>query len=301
MSAFFGSLELAMALLRELYGAKNQEQYCLRMAALSKTMKADRLVALAAKVSGRPTQKPQTTWSNMGSENAKTRRLRKRAEATRRVKRQTPGAASKPRLRRRSISRGYFRRCTHRTSSSGGHVTPQSNHNWCGCVVCDCARRCAALGKGAFLCKVVMIMVIAKISAMPSFCLASPEGGLRGSASARPPRAGQAGPGRQVSGERPALSQHGCHPEGPGAASDLRQASGWAPELTRARLGSRGNTHTWSSQGPAAGETTGGGDTGGREHDGGQGSDQMRDGRQGGEERQGVPSWAEGQRERRRC
>ena len=41
----------------------------------------------------------------------------------------------------------------------GGHVTPQPNHNWCGCVVCDCARRCAALGKGAFLCKVVMIMV----------------------------------------------------------------------------------------------------------------------------------------------
>ena len=35
----------------------------------------------------------------------------------------------------------------------GGHVTPQPNHNWCGCVVCDCARRCAALGKGAFLCK----------------------------------------------------------------------------------------------------------------------------------------------------
>ena len=41
----------------------------------------------------------------------------------------------------------------------GGHVTPQPNLNWCGCVVCDCARRCAALGKGAFLCKVVMIMV----------------------------------------------------------------------------------------------------------------------------------------------
>ena len=36
-----------------------------------------------------------------------------------------------------------------------------------------------------------------------------------------PPKAGQAGPGRQAGGERPALSQHGCHPEGPGAASDL--------------------------------------------------------------------------------
>jgi len=36
-----------------------------------------------------------------------------------------------------------------------------------------------------------------------------------------PPKAGQAGPGRQASGERSALCQHGCHPEGPGAASDL--------------------------------------------------------------------------------
>jgi hypothetical protein len=81
MSAFFGSLELAVTLVRALYGAKNQEEHRLRMAALLKTMEADRLVALAAKVSGRPIQKPQTTWSKRGSENAKTRRLRKRAEA----------------------------------------------------------------------------------------------------------------------------------------------------------------------------------------------------------------------------
>jgi hypothetical protein len=73
----FGSLESAMALLRELYGAKIQDQYCLQMAALVKTLGADRLVALAAKASGRPTH----TWSNMSTENSKARRLRKCAEA----------------------------------------------------------------------------------------------------------------------------------------------------------------------------------------------------------------------------
>jgi hypothetical protein len=39
-----GSVELAVALLRALYDAKNQEQYCLRMAALEKTLEADFLV-----------------------------------------------------------------------------------------------------------------------------------------------------------------------------------------------------------------------------------------------------------------
>ena len=71
----FGSLELAVALLRALYDAKNQEEWCLREAALLKTMEADRLVALAAKASGRPTH----NWSNMSSENARTRRRRTRA------------------------------------------------------------------------------------------------------------------------------------------------------------------------------------------------------------------------------
>jgi hypothetical protein len=72
----FDSQELAEALRRALYGAKIEEQYCLRKAALEQTLEADFLVTLAAKVSGRPTQKPQTTWSN---ENSKTRRLHKRA------------------------------------------------------------------------------------------------------------------------------------------------------------------------------------------------------------------------------
>ena len=64
-----------------------------------------------------------------------------------------------------------------------------------------------------------------------------------------PPKAGQAGPGRQASGERPALSQHGCHPEGPGAASDLprtcdKRAVRWAPEVTGATPGvKRQHTH----------------------------------------------------------
>jgi len=75
MPAFLGSVELAVALLRALYDAKNDEQYGLRMAALLKTMEADRLVALAAKASGRPTH----NWSNMNSENARTRRHRTRA------------------------------------------------------------------------------------------------------------------------------------------------------------------------------------------------------------------------------
>ena len=64
-----------MSLLRALYDAKNDEQYRLREAALLKTMEADRLVALAAKASGRPTH----NGSNMNSENARTRRSRTRA------------------------------------------------------------------------------------------------------------------------------------------------------------------------------------------------------------------------------
>jgi hypothetical protein len=59
----FGSYELAEALLRALYSAKTQEQYRLRKEALEKTLDADRLAALPAKASGRPTRKPQTTWS----------------------------------------------------------------------------------------------------------------------------------------------------------------------------------------------------------------------------------------------
>jgi len=70
----FGSLELAVALLRELYGAKNEEEYSLREVALLKTMEADRLVALAAKASGRPTHN-----GSRNSENARTRRSRTRA------------------------------------------------------------------------------------------------------------------------------------------------------------------------------------------------------------------------------
>jgi hypothetical protein len=50
-----GLLELAVALLRALYEAKTHEQYCLRKAALEQTLEADFLIALAAKVSGRPT------------------------------------------------------------------------------------------------------------------------------------------------------------------------------------------------------------------------------------------------------
>ena len=73
-------------------------------------------------------------------------------------RREKPGPASKTRLRRikeRCISGDAraARRALVVLAAIGGHVTPQPNHNWCGCVVCDCARRCAALGKGAFLCK----------------------------------------------------------------------------------------------------------------------------------------------------
>ena len=75
---FLADSGLATALVKALYDAKNDEQHCLRMAALLKTMEADRLVALAAKVSGGPTQKPQNMWGS-SSENARTRRRRTRA------------------------------------------------------------------------------------------------------------------------------------------------------------------------------------------------------------------------------
>ena len=75
MLALGSYVELAVSLLRALYDAKNDEQYRLREAALLKTMEADRLVALAAKASGRPTH----NGSNMNSENARTRRSRTRA------------------------------------------------------------------------------------------------------------------------------------------------------------------------------------------------------------------------------
>ena len=73
--------KLAETLVRALYSAKNQEEHRLRMAALLKTMEADRVVALAAEVSGRPTRKPQNMRNGGSSENANTRRLRNRAEA----------------------------------------------------------------------------------------------------------------------------------------------------------------------------------------------------------------------------
>jgi hypothetical protein len=75
MLALGSYVELAVSLLRALYDAKNDEQYRLREAALLKTTEADRLVALAAKTSGRPTH----NGSNMNSENARTRRSRTRA------------------------------------------------------------------------------------------------------------------------------------------------------------------------------------------------------------------------------
>ena len=76
----FGDGALAKALVKALYDAKHEEEYHLRMVALLRTMEADRVVALAAKVGGRPTQKPQYTRSDRSTENSKARRLRNRAE-----------------------------------------------------------------------------------------------------------------------------------------------------------------------------------------------------------------------------
>jgi hypothetical protein len=73
-----GDGALAQALVKALYDAKHAEEYHLRMVALLRTMEADRVAALAAEVSGGPTQKPQKMWGS--SENARTRRLRNRAE-----------------------------------------------------------------------------------------------------------------------------------------------------------------------------------------------------------------------------
>ena len=74
-----GDGALSKALVKALYDAKHEEEYHLRMVALLRTMEADRVVALAAEVSGGPTQKPQKMWGG-SSENARTRRLRNRAE-----------------------------------------------------------------------------------------------------------------------------------------------------------------------------------------------------------------------------
>ena len=79
MSAFFASPELAVTLVRALYGAENEEEYPLRKAALLNTMEADRMAALAAKVSGRPLQEPHCVRGSGSSENARTRRRRTRA------------------------------------------------------------------------------------------------------------------------------------------------------------------------------------------------------------------------------
>ena len=75
-----GDGALAKALVKALYDAKHEEEYHLRMVALLRTMEADRVVALAAEVSDRPTRKPQNTRNGGSSENANTRRLRNRAE-----------------------------------------------------------------------------------------------------------------------------------------------------------------------------------------------------------------------------
>ena len=76
----FGDGALAKALVKALYDAKHEEEYHLRMVALLRTMEADRVVALAAEVSGGPTRKPQNMRNGGSSENANTRRLRNRAE-----------------------------------------------------------------------------------------------------------------------------------------------------------------------------------------------------------------------------
>jgi hypothetical protein len=73
--------KLAVTLVRALYSAKTQEEYRLRKAALEQTMEADLLAALAAKVSGRPSQKLPHTRGGGSAENAKNRRQRKRAAA----------------------------------------------------------------------------------------------------------------------------------------------------------------------------------------------------------------------------
>ena len=73
-----GDCALAKALVKALYDAKHEEEYHLRMVALLRTMEADRVVALAAEVSGGPTRKPQNMWGG-SSENARTRRRRTRA------------------------------------------------------------------------------------------------------------------------------------------------------------------------------------------------------------------------------
>jgi hypothetical protein len=77
----FADSALATALVKAVYDAKNEEVHRLRMAALWKTMEADRVVALAAEGSGWPTRKPQNMWNGGSSENANTRRLRNCAEA----------------------------------------------------------------------------------------------------------------------------------------------------------------------------------------------------------------------------
>jgi hypothetical protein len=79
MLALGRRVKLAVTLVMALYGAKNQEEHRLRKVALEQTIEADLLAALAAKVSGSPSQEPQYTRNGGSAENAKTRRLRKRA------------------------------------------------------------------------------------------------------------------------------------------------------------------------------------------------------------------------------
>jgi hypothetical protein len=78
MPAFGRRVKLAVTLLETMYEAELQEEYHLRKEALLRTMEADRVVALAAEVSGGPTRKPQNMWGG-SSENARTRRRRTRA------------------------------------------------------------------------------------------------------------------------------------------------------------------------------------------------------------------------------
>jgi hypothetical protein len=70
-----------------------------------------------------------------------------------------------------------------------------------------------------------------------------PEDGLRSSTFTRSPRAGANGPRRQASSGRTALTQHGCHPGGPGAASDLRvphRVQFWVHLAKQLNVSSRG-------------------------------------------------------------
>ena len=90
-----------------LYEAKHQEEYHLRKEALLKTMEADRVVALAAEVSGGPTRKPQNMWGG-SSENARTRRRRTRSAERASVQAAKDSAAeAKARAEQEAAAQGW--------------------------------------------------------------------------------------------------------------------------------------------------------------------------------------------------